>query len=100
MTLNNAQAICNELDSKYGNVKETSWNTIYSSEEEIVDDLKKIYIPKKRVAPPFTFRGYEYIYSFAFYAQKGWTLSEKQMLQCKRLALEIKKAASIADYKF
>lgn len=39
------------------------------------------------------FTGYEFIYSFAFYVQKGWNLSRAQLTQAKRLALEIKKAA-------
>lgn len=43
------------------------------------------------------YKGYEYIHSFAKQVQNGKTLSEKQIRQCKRLALEIKKAASIKD---
>lgn len=101
MTLSQAQKICTELDAirlrKANNVK---WTELYTNESEIIADLKKVYIPKNRTAPAYTFRGYEYIYSFAYYVNKGWTLSANQMKQCKRLALEIKKAAAIGEYKF
>lgn len=101
MTLIQAQSICNRIESeavqanKFGQIR---WKTVYGSEEEIVEDLKKIYIPANRTAPAFTFKGYDFIYSFACYVKKGWTLSKKQMDQCKRLAVEIKKAAAIAEY--
>lgn len=103
MTLNQAQRICNEIESDYARrygFQQIKWNQVFNSEEEIIEALKMVYIPKNRTAPPYTFRGYAYIYSFAYYVQKGWTLSAKQMTQCKRNALEIKKAAEIADYKF
>lgn len=101
MDLKEAQIICNKINGKYykavGSVK---WNEVFDNEEQIIDALRKVYIPKNRTAPQSTFKGYEYIYSFAYYVQHGWTLSDKQMQQCKRLALEIKKASAIADYKF
>jgi len=101
MTLKESQIICNKINGKYyravGSVK---WDEVFDNEEQIIEALKKVYIPKSRTAPTSTFKGYEYIYSFAYYVQRGWTLSEKQMQQCKRLALEIKKASAIGDYKF
>ena len=96
MDIRKAQRICSQIDAKFG-VKEVNWEDIYLSEQDIMDDLRKVYIPKDRTAPINTFKGYEYIYSFAFYVQKGWGLSEKQMRQCKRLSKEIKKAAAIAE---
>ena len=64
------------------------------------DALKAIYVPEDRVAPYLTFKGYEYIYSFASRVQCGGELSAKQMTQCKRLAAEIRKAEAIKDYRF
>lgn len=74
-----------------------AWNTVYNTEEDIINDLANIYVPANR--QPFTklFNGYEYIFSFATYVQKGWTLSEKQMRQCKRLAAEIRKAYIVSQ---
>lgn len=101
MELREAQTICNNIRDKFShNINGTKWNDVFNSEDEIVDALKKVYIPKDRVAPCGTFTGYEYIYSFAFYVKKGWKLSEKQMRQCKRLAVEILKASMIGEYRF
>lgn len=78
------------------------FNKIYNNISEMIEDLKKIYIPKKRepYGNPFSpiFRGYEVIYSMAYYVQVGWTLSEKQINLCKKLAVEIHKAAMCADF--
>ncbi|MBQ4447445.1 MAG: hypothetical protein II897_04040 [Clostridia bacterium] len=99
MDLRKAQTICNKIDGEYamaqmrGNVE---WTEVFENEDAIIAALRDIAIPQKRIAPVGTFKGYEYIYSFAFYAQKGWNLREAQMRQCKRLAVEIKKAAAIA----
>lgn len=100
MTLHEAQMTCNRIESDYFFKGQVKWTDVFKSEDDLIQALKKVYIPKCRTAPPYTFKGYAYIYSFAYYVQKGWTLSEKQMTQCKRNALEIQKAAAIADYKF
>lgn len=103
MDLIQAQTICNKIDAEYayrrlqGSIK---WTDVFSTEQEIVEALGKIYIPKSRTAPAYTFKGYELIYSYAYYVQRGWKLSDKQITQCKRLAVEIKKAAEIAEYEF
>ena len=103
MNLVQAQKKCQEIEAKYaikrlqGSIK---WNDVFESEQEILESLEKIYIPKSRIAPAYTFKGYELIYSYAYYVQRGWKLSDKQITQCKRLAVEIKKAAEIAEYEF
>lgn len=99
MTLIEAQITCREIDARKG-LKPVKWNNVFKNENEIVEALKQVYIPRNRTAPPFTFIGYAYIYSFAFYVQKGWELSKKQMEQCKRIAIEIKKAAAISSFQF
>lgn len=99
MNINEAQRICREIEAiTMGGVKKVSWSELYNSEEELLKDLSKVYVPKNRVPPSYTFKGHEYIYSFATQLQSGKTLSEKQIAQCKRLALQIKKAAAVADY--
>lgn len=101
MTIREAQSICQAIRNDLGqNEKQVHFEDVYDSILDLIDDLGKIYIPKTRVAPNCTFIGYEYIYSFAYYVQHGWKLSEKQITQCKRLAAEIKKAAAISEYKF
>lgn len=99
--LRKAQVIVGQIDSKYKtSLNPVKWDTVYNSESEIVEDLKKIRIPDKGepMAVYRLYAGYEYIHSFARWVQNGKPLTEKQMKQCKRLALEIKKAAAIADY--
>lgn len=92
---------CKKLEAQYKpahSYKSVAWNEVYASEQELLDDLKKVYIPKSRGPLGHCFQGYEYIYAFAFYTKKGWELSPKQMTQAKRLALEIKKAVITSEY--
>ena len=92
---------CKEVEAKYQRQRLTSyvaWTDVYSTEEELIADLKKVYIPEGRTPMGRCFTGYEFIYSFAFYVQKGWNLSRAQLTQAKRLALEIKKAAVASEY--
>ena len=100
MTLRQAQLICSEIDRNFYFYNRVKWTDVFKDEKELLQALSEIYIPKGRTAPPYTFKGYAYIYSFAYYVQKGWTLSTKQITQCKRLALEIKKAKEISAYRF
>jgi len=98
--INEAWTIVSRLDAMTkGGIKKVKWTDIYSSEDEIIEDLKKVEIPVNE-EPPFAgmtpmFRGYQYIYSFSKRLQGGKELTPNQMKQAKRLALEIKKAASI-----
>ncbi len=88
-----------ERENKYGFIR---FEKVYNSVDEMIADLNKIYISKKRDSyGPITspiFRGYEIIYSMAYYVQVGWTLSEKQISLCKKFAVEIHKAAMCADF--
>lgn len=95
-----AQVIVRKINDQYrNNLNSIKWTTVYDSEAEIVEDLKKIHIPTNGEVNAVyrLYSGYEYIHSFARWVQNGKPLTEKQMKQCKRLALEIKKAAAIAD---
>ena len=92
---------CKKLEAQYKQAhsyKSVAWDSVYASEQELLDDLKKVYIPKGRHQMGHCFQGYEYIYAFAYYIQQGWQLSAKQMTQAKRLALEIKKAVITSEY--
>ena len=88
-----------EKENKYGFIR---FEKVYNNIDEMLEDLKKIYIPKKRECYGYDthplFRGYEIIYSMAYYVQVGWTLSEKQISLCKKFAVEIHKAAMCANY--
>ncbi len=98
--LKEAQIIIGKIDTKFNStLNPVKWNEIYTSEEEIINELKQIHIPEKNewfgINP--LYKGYEYIHSFAKQVQNGRTLTDKQTTQCKRLATEIKKAYSIKD---
>lgn len=98
--INEAWKIVSRLEAMTkGGTKKVKWTDIYSSEDELINDLKKVEIPASG-QPPFAgmtpmFRGYQYIFSFAKRLQDGRELTPKQMAQAKRIALEIKKASSI-----
>lgn len=99
MRLNEAQRICREIDAvRRGGIVSVKWGDLYSSEAELMEAIKGIAIPSDKVAPNYTFKGYEYIFSFAERLQNGQELTEAQLRQAKRLALEIKKANAISEY--
>lgn len=111
ITLKQAQLICSEIEQKYAKPMNpvshrkpnVPWTEVYETEEDLICALRKIYVPmdKSQTAPPSTFRGFAYIYSFARWVQEGkTTLLDGQLKKAKQLAVEIKKAESIADYHF
>lgn len=99
--LRKAQIISRNIENQYRNTfdKTVKWTEIYNSESAIVEDLKNIHIPENKDITKilFLYSGYEYIHSFAKLAQSNKTLTDRQMIQCKRLALEIKKASAIKN---
>ena len=98
--LKKAQNAVREVENKYASFKRVSWNTIYTSEDAIIEDLRKIYVPEGKECSSAwysLYNGYEFIHSFARRVQNGGTLSDSQMRQAKRLAKEIKKAAAIGE---
>lgn len=100
MNLNKAQMITQKTDGEFRkNVMGVKWTDVYKSESEIIEDLKKVHIPEEQELWMHInlYSGWSYIHSFARAVQSGKELTDKQMTQCKRLALEIKKAARIAD---
>lgn len=100
LNVRKAQRITMELSARFKeNLAPVKWSDIYISEQAIMDDLMKVHVPEQGEwnGPLAIYKGYEFIHSFAHQVQSGEELSEEQIVQCKRLALEIKKAASIAD---
>lgn len=66
------------------NSKSVKWDEVYDTEEELLSDMMLVDTGSNK-----TVKGYMYIESFQKqYTQKG-SLTEKQMLQLKRLAYEI-----------
>lgn len=97
--LRKAQIKSMKVRNEYMTRTQVEWDSIYNSTEEIIEDLKKVHVPKESEIVQIIniYQGYGYIHSFAKQLQNGKSLSDKQMVQCKRLALEIKKASAIAD---
>lgn len=100
LNLKQAQTIISKVEAKYNTaLSSVKWDKIYSSEKEMIEELKQLYIPTDEewygISP--LYKGYKYIHSFARQVQSGKTLTDKQIVQMKRLALEIKKAYSIRE---
>lgn len=77
----------------YNPNKKYKWTDVYSSEEEMLVDLKEVDIDIGEYMVNWlypVYKGYEFIHSFARQLQAGKVLSPKQITQCKRLATQIK----------
>jgi len=79
--------------------KATKWTDVYASEAELIADLSTLHIPgqNEKMPVPAVYKGYEYIHGFAKRVQAGNELTESQMKQAKRLAVEIKIACEIRE---
>ena len=95
LNIREAQKIVMEIEYKYQSNLKVKWNDIYKSEVELLVDLKNIIIPQNTNDIYNLYRGYIYIHNFAKQIQQGKELTKAQITQCKRLAIEIKKSASI-----
>lgn len=65
------------------------WNEIYDSEEELINDM---FSEKVKTSNTYYYnlcKGYEFINGFRKYYSQHGCLTEKQMVQLKRLASEI-----------
>lgn len=92
----NPQNICMEIDYEFNShFRRVPWEEVFESEDALISALEDIDVPDSKTPPYNTFKGYEYIYSFANRVQRGIPLSEAQLKQAKRLALEIYKAVQI-----
>lgn len=94
----NASEICWKIDAEFNaHFRKVPWTDVYKTEDELISALEDIEVPANKTAPSNTFKGYEYIYSFASRLQNGVTLTDGQLRQAKRLALEIYKAVAIQE---
>lgn len=94
-----AQAALAEINARFHN-KQIHFTDVYASVDELIADLKAIRIPSRNemVFVPRFYTGYQYVHSFAQRVQCGKELTEKQLVQAKRLAIQIKKAATISPF--
>jgi hypothetical protein len=87
-----------KVESKYQrNTTSIKWLDIYSNESELIKDLKEIIIPDDINVIYNLYKGHAYIHSFSKQLKMNKPLSDKQLTQAKRIALEIKKAHSIIE---
>jgi len=70
----------------HSGLRKCSWNELYDNETELLNDLMRINLNTYRFKLPM---GTEYIKSFQQRLRCNQTLTEKQMIQLKRLASEI-----------
>lgn len=82
-----------ELEKSHNglNNKSCKWNSIFDTEEELINALfnDKVYTDENNVPMRKWCRGYEYIKGFRKYYKKNGKLTDAQMKQLKRLASEI-----------
>ena len=82
-----------ELEKSHArmNTKPVKWDSIFDTEAELIEALfhEKVYTPDDKVSMHKWCGGYEYIIGFRKYYKKNGKLTEKQMVQLKRLAAEI-----------
>lgn len=98
MTLNRKYRVAGEVRARYGGgLRKVRWNEVFSTEEELVEALKDMEIIEEKDMP-YTpiYTGYLYINSFSKRVKSGKDLTEKQMTQAKRLAVEIMVAKEIS----
>ena len=65
------------------------WTDIYDTEQEIIDDMMQLDANPDNKPMHKLVRGYEFIQSFQRRLEKGIELSDKQIVQLKRLAPSI-----------
>ena len=78
----------NRIWKSHAGLTKLSWNEIYDSEQELIDDLMKVNASTAQPSYKIPM-GYVYIDGFQNRISKGLPLTDKQMLQLKRLASSI-----------
>ena len=80
-----------KIYSSRAEMQSCKWDDIYDTEEELIKDLfsEKVLTDEDTHNMYKLCKGYEYIKGFRKYYKKNGTLTEKQMTQLKRLAVEI-----------
>ena len=79
------ESIIAKLDMSRGGIKKLKFEEIYDNVEECIKEL--LSIPDSIIKTKL--KGYEYLISFKRQILEGKNLSEKQIIQLKRLAPEV-----------
>lgn len=81
----------NKLNKSHSGIEKVSWDMIYDTEEELINDLfnEKIYTDEDNIPYYKVCKGYVYIKVFRNYYNKNGKLTNNQLVQLKRLASEI-----------
>ena len=74
------------VSKSHTGIKSCKWDSLYETIYELMEDMLRIDLSLPAYKIP---RGYEYIRSFQKIIKCGGQLSEKQIIQLKRLASEI-----------
>lgn len=77
--------VITKLDMSRNGVKKLTFKEMYDNVEECIDEL--LSIPDETIKKKL--KGYEYLISFKKQILEGKNLSEKQIIQLKRLAPEV-----------
>ena len=67
------------------------WQELYSSENELIEDMLKTLSDPRKHSYYKLVRGYEYIDGFKRYYKANGYLTDRQLTQLKRLAGEVYK---------
>lgn len=78
--------IVNKLHANRVGLAKIKWNEIFEDENDLIEALKTIKIVEKAFNPTM---GYAYLSSFQKRVLSGNKLTEKQMVQLKRLASSV-----------
>lgn len=78
-----------KLCKSHAGLEKVSWGMIFDTEQELIDAMFHKNVHTDGVPYYKLCRGYEYIKSFKRYYKRHNTLTQKQLVQLKRLASEI-----------
>jgi hypothetical protein len=94
MKLNKMKALEIVNEMRIFQLTTSKFESFYNSIDEMLYELKHVYVPKnnEEIQIVGIYKGFNYIHGFAKQLRQGKNLSEKQITQCKKLAVEIKKA--------
>ena len=84
--MKNTEMLIDRLWKSKAGLKPIKWNEIFEDENELVETIKTMRIVDSGFNPT---SGYEYLKSFQKRLLKGIPLTDKQMVQAKRLASSI-----------
>ena len=81
--------LINRVHMARAGIKPLKWHEIYDSEQDLINDMLTVNVNVNEVPYHKLIRGYAYIEGFQKYYTKHGVLTDKQLTQLKRLAIEI-----------